>query len=397
MRYLLTSLLLVASALTAAAQHDFPGAWQIAAQMAPGWNLGNTLEGCTDVHLDANTGIDSETAWQPTPVTPQLIHYIRQLGFRSVRIPCNWVNGHISDSVRTTIDPQWLARVHEIVDYCISDSLYVVLNDHWDGGWLENQGFVPEADVAALTAKLKRLWTQIALSFCDYDHHLLFAGLNEPFHTESTDSVRASRLRVYEQAFIDAVRATGGNNRQRTLVVQGPQTDINATCQHYLRLPVDPVPDRLMLEVHYYDPWPFCGLDKDAEWGRIAYYYNKENYPADGERCPEWGDNGHAARQMQKLHDSFVSRGIPVIIGEYGAQWRQLPTAREQQLHDASVRAFFTDVTRSAVAAGCVPFVWDINAPRPSGTRGTMTIIDRSALSVFCQPALSGILEGCIR
>lgn len=391
MRLVTSLLLLLLAAAPAASQTEMPTAAQIAAQMAPGWNLGNTLEASHGVHLDANTGIETETAWQPTLTTPQLIHYVRQLGFRSVRIPCNWVNGHITDSLHTTIDPQWLARVREIVDCCISDSLYVVLNDHWDGGWLENQGFAPGVDVPALARKLQRLWTQIALYFRDYDHHLLFAGLNEPFHDESTDSVKVARLLIYEQAFIDAVRATGGNNRQRTLVVQGPQTDINATCQHFHTLPVDPVPQRLMLEVHYYDPWNFCGLDRDADWGKAAYYYNKVNYPSAGDRCPTWGDNGHAARQMQKLQAQFVSRGTPVIIGEYGALWRQLPTEREQQLHDASIRAFFADVTRSAIACGCVPFVWDINVPRPSGTRGTMTVLDRSVLQVYCQPALDGI------
>jgi len=161
---------------------------ELAKLMYPGWNLGNTLEGANGNYTDQNMGVGTETHWQNTKTTQEVINYVKSLGFRSVRIPCNWVNGHIIDSSNSTIDPAWIARVKDIVDYCIISGLYVVLNDHYDGGWIESDGFssLDESHVAAKEAKLKRIWTQIAEAFKHYDEHLLFAGLNEPFHDRGT-------------------------------------------------------------------------------------------------------------------------------------------------------------------------------------------------------------------
>ena len=200
---------------------------EIAYEMMPGWNLGNTLEsGNGNSQNYKNSGLSTETSWQKTPTTKAVIDYVKAQGFRSVRIPCAWVMGHISDATTYTIDPQWMARVKEVVDYCIDNGLYVVINDHWDGGWLQENisatGTAKEKNKEVLTA----IWKQIAEYFCDYDEHLLFAGLNEP---DCGDQNKTNALQKYEQAFIDAVRATGGNNAKRTLVVQGPSTNIDNT------------------------------------------------------------------------------------------------------------------------------------------------------------------------
>ena len=160
-------------------------ATEVINDMAPGWNLGNTLEGVatwagTDF-LNNKGGLGAETSWQDTKTTQEIIDYVKSLGFKSVRIPCAWVYGHISNATTYEIDSQWMTRVKEVVDYCIRDGLYVVLNDHWDGGWLENH--IADTDAATIKKNktiLTALWTQIANVFKDYDEHLLFAGLNEP-------------------------------------------------------------------------------------------------------------------------------------------------------------------------------------------------------------------------
>lgn len=203
---------------------QLPNATEIAPKMYPGWNLGNTLEGGgTDNVYTNNGGLGAEKAWQGTTTTQAIIDFVAAQGFKSVRIPASWVMGHIIDADELTIDPIWMTRVKEIVDYCINDGLYVLLNDHWDGGWIQGtfKTDISEPTVVANCEKMKKLWTQIAEAFKDYDEHLLFAGLNEP-EAEKEDQIKV--LMTYEQAFIDAVRATGGNNASRTLVVQGPKT-----------------------------------------------------------------------------------------------------------------------------------------------------------------------------
>ena len=228
-RNLLCASLLMVSNLVSA---QLPTASEIAAKMYPGWNLGNTMEANNNgTVFTNNVGLSGETSWQSTKTSKEVIDYVKSLGFKSVRIPCNWVCGHISNAADNTIDAEWMARVKEIVDYCVDAGLYVVLNDHYDGGWVETSfGSLDEATVSANCLVMNQIWTQIANTFKDYDEHLLFAGLNEP----NVDNQSKTDVLVrYEQAFIDAVRATGGNNASRTLIVQGPSTDIEKTEKYF--------------------------------------------------------------------------------------------------------------------------------------------------------------------
>ena len=270
--------LLLAGSLTTAFAQDHPGmktmdltAAQMAHYMAPGWNLGNTLEaGSYDNNFTAVAGISSETAWQPTKTTQQVLDAVKANGFNSVRIPCAWVMGHIADKAAMTIDPSWMSRVKEIIDYCINAGLYVIINDHWDGGWLEYDGFTTEADVSAKKEQLRKLWTNIANALKDYDERVIFAGLNEPGVGGASSDAKGSlmlgnpwspsdadlkkftdRLVEYENVFVDAVRATGGNNAKRVLVVQGPMTNIGHTVKHFDASRInDTAKDRLMVEIH---------------------------------------------------------------------------------------------------------------------------------------------------
>ena len=376
---------------------QLPDAATIAAKMYPGWNLGNTLEGGDNKNNWTNNGgVGAERAWQSTLTSQKIIDFVKSQGFKSVRIPCAWVMGHVTDADQVTVDAAWMARVKEIVDYCVNDGLYVLLNDHWDGGWLENNfNDTSEAAITANSAKLKLLWTQIAEAFKDYDEHLLFGGLNEP---NANNQVKTKALLRYEQAFIDAVRATGGNNATRTLVVQGPETSIENSCKWLdVSTLTDPAAGRLMVEVHYYTPPQFTGVWK-ADNDHWLYFWGAANHVPSGSytkyNCT-WGEESYLRDQFQMMKDNFVDRGYPVILGEYGANWRQLSNTSMQKKHDASILLFHKTVNEEAVKRGMIPFVWDINQPNRNGEEGIMCVIDRSACKVFDTNAMQGITNGC--
>lgn len=363
-------------------EYSFRTAKAVAKDMYPGWNLGNTMEATGD-------GLAAETAWQTTRTTREIIAYVKAQGFKSVRIPCSW-DIH---SANGKIDAEWLGRVKDIVDYCIDEGLYVMLNDHWDGGWIEILGFSKSADryeavdeetVIEKTARLKDIWTQIANAFQNYDEHLLFAGLNEPFQEYNLFHDKHQQLTPvlmrYNQAFVEAVRATGGNNAKRVLIVQGPSTNIDSTVK-YFSMPTDEAQNALMCEVHYYSPWNFCG-------GTGDYYWGKAQGDSDTEEAME--------REFKQMYDKFVVKDIPVIIGEYSAKWRDLSSkpGEDQAKHDASIKAWFKAVNLYCGNFGMIPFVWDINVADRNGADGVMTIINRKNLSVFNTAALDGIKEG---
>ncbi len=362
-------------------------AMQVAEQMAPGWNLGNTLEAGNNAYNYKNSGIGTETSWQPTKTSQAVIDYVKSLGFRSIRIPCAWVMGHISNASNYTIDPRWMGRVKEVVDYCINAGLYVILNDHWDGGWLENNIANNDASLKAKNHEvLKSIWTQIAETFKDYDEHLLFAGLNEP---NADNQAATDNLLAYEQTFIDAVRATGGNNARRILVVQGPNTDIDMTNNYYKKLPNDIVENKLMMEVHYYTPWQFCGMTKDESWGKYMLYWGNENRVSGSQRNYANGE-AEMERQFKKMKTKFIDKGIPVIIGEYGVNWKTVSGANEsQEKHDASVKLYFKMLNKYTMQMGMVPYVWDINYTG----HPTMTIINRKNCSIYANCMMDGIRE----
>ena len=392
MKKLILAVTLAAATVTATAADGLDKtAAQLAAEMGPGWNLGNTLEATRNwvgATLWNNLGgVESETAWQSTRTTPELIDLLKEQGFRSVRIPVAWAFGHISNPANHTIDAAWMARVREVVDYCIDRDMYVVLNDHWDGGWLENN--IKESDPAKIERQkliLERLWTQIATEFRDYDEHLLFAGLNEP---NADDAATTAKLLAYEQVFVDAVRDTGGNNLRRALVVQGPNTDFTKSHQYYDTFPTDVTPDRLMFEVHYYTPWQFCGMDKDESWGKYVNYWGEGNIPTGTKRGY---NNGEAEmdRLFGLMKAKYTDKGIPVIIGEYSAMQKNVSGAGEDQaMHDASVVAYYKRLNTWCRDSGMVPFAWDTN----SCTRPTSTIIDRRNLRVYNEPVMAAIRE----
>ena len=368
-------------------------AQEVAQRMMPGWNLGNTLEGNISWGsnpaklFENNGGLAAETAWQGTKTTQAVIDYVKSLGFRSVRIPCAWVWGHIADADNYTIDAAWMNRVKEIVDYCIKADLYVLLNDHWDGGWLDDNLTATGAQKEKNKTVLAAIWTQIATTFKDYDDHLVFAGQNEPPIDKESD---VSKLVEYQQTFIDAVRATGGNNEKRLLVVQGPSTDAEKACKWLAdKMPTDPS-GKLAVEIHFYYPWNFWGMDKDENWGNMFYYWGKDNHVSGSKHNATWGEESQMTAIADNLKAKFVDKGYPVINGEYGVIWRTVSGANEsQEKHNASIKYYYKYMNQMCMERGIVPMAWDTNS---TGTN-QMTIVNRKNLTIYNPYMMDGIHE----
>jgi len=352
--------------MSASAKSELSTAQHIASKMGVGWNLGNTLE-----------AIGGEGAWGAGHTSQQLIDSVKAAGFNTVRLPVSWFIH--SDTVASVIDNEWIARVKEIVDYCIKDDMYVIINMHWDKGWLERR--VDKANQGVVNKRQRAYWTQIANYFKGYDEHLLFASANEP---SAHDSIQMSVLLSYHQTFIDAVRATGGNNSSRTLIFQGPSTDVEATYKLMKTMPKDKIADRLMAEVHYYTPFQFCLMDNDANWGKMFYYWGKGNHSTtDVAHNATWGEESDVDKYFGMMKEQFVDKGIPVIIGEYGAGKRKLGTPLEQELNNASVESFYKCVVRSTVSKGLIPICWDV--PGWLFNRSTGAILDRGIINAINQ------------
>ena len=263
--------------------------------------------------------------------------------------------------------------------------MYVIVNIHWDGGWLENN--VTEAKKVDNNAKQKAFWEQIATHLRGFDEHLLFASANEPNVDNAT---QMAVLTSYHQTFIDAVRSTGGKNANRTLIVQGPSTDIEKTNKLMLTLPTDKVASRMMVEVHYYTPYQFCLMDKDADWGKMFYYWGANYHSTtDTARNATWGEEADLDKFFLSMKTQFVSKGIPVILGEFGAIRRDL-SGDDLTLHLNSRAYYLKYVVKQAKANGLIPFYWD------AGNMGvnTMSLFNRTNNTVYDQQALTALQDG---
>ena len=346
---------------------------ELASKINLGWNLGNTLE-----------AIGGETNWGNPKASKTLIDFVKSKGFNAVRLPCSW--NQYANNETAKIGDQWLNRVKEVVQYCVDNDMYVLLNIHWDQGWLDSNIKVEKMEETA--AKQKAFWQQIATHLRDFDEHLMFASANEPPVENATEM---SVLNSYHQTFIDAVRSTGGRNSYRVLVVQGPSTDMSKTNTLMNSLPTDEIADRLMVEVHYYTPWQFCGLTEDASWGDMYYYWGEGYHSStDPERNPTWGEESEVDTQFASMKAKFVDHGIPVVLGEYGAIRRTTLTGNDLALHLAARAYYVKYVTQVAIENGLLPFYWDEGALG----NNTFGVINRYNNTVFDEQMLNAILEG---
>jgi len=361
---------------------DLPTAKSIAAEMGMGWNNGNNLEVPKD-----------PTLWGNALPTQALIDSVKAAGFKTIRLPCAWYSHTQSDSL--TIKPEWMAQVKQIVDYCIKDSLFVVLNSHWDMGWLESRIDTTKAVKELVNRRQGAYWRQIATTFKDYDRHLLLASANEPGMQDAYGAAfgadRIAVLNLYHQTFIDTVRATGGNNATRTLILQGPHTDIEVSKANWTTLPTDKVAGRLMAEMHFY-PYQFALMEDDADWGKVFWYWGKNNLSTgtDSDRNTTWCGEAFVDSQFTILKRLYVDKGIPVILGEFGAIKRTTLSGDTLKRHIASRRSFYEYVVNSSLSHGIIPIAWD------AGNLGdkTMSVFDRKTAKIFDLGLLNAMRAG---
>ncbi len=339
-------------------------ATELAKNMTMGINIGNTLE-----------AIGGENAWGNPNISQTFVNALKNYGFNTVRLPCSY--DQYANQVTGEISADWLNRVKEVVQYCINADLYVVLNIHWDGGWLDAN--INATNQEETIAKQKAFWEQIATKLRDFDERLMFAGSNEP-PVENPSQMNI--LLSYHQTFIDAVRSTGGRNSYRVLVVQGPSTDIEKTYDLMNTLPKDKLSNKLMAEVHYYTPYQFTLMNEDASWGNMFYYWGADYHSTtDPSRNATWGEEADMERFFALTKSQFVNKGIPVILGEFGAYKRS--NIPDQALHNSSVEYFNHYVVKTALKNGLIPYYWD-----------TGGMINRSNGGVKDRGVLDALLSG---
>lgn len=288
--------------------------------MGNGINLGNTLEACdNNVGIKTNTPLSYETHWGQPKTTQAMIDGMKAAGFDTIRIPVAWMTNatHLYEG-DYTIDADYMDRVEEVVRYARKAGMYVIVNDHWDGGWYGMFGSESAETRALAMEAYKGMWQQIAERFRDYSDYLIFESANEELGTRFdensalycsdsvvtylTDDERYALTNEINQTFVDVVRATGGNNATRLLLIAGYGTNIDQTCDDRFQMPKDTAVSKLMVSVHYYDPWSYCGASSAAsatKWGKVSDY--------------EYMD-----QQLAKM-TKFTEAGYGVVIGEYGA------------------------------------------------------------------------------
>ncbi len=349
---------------SAAVQYDGDftvGVSDVAAAMGAGWNLGNQLEASIG-------GMPDETAWSNPVITQELISAVADAGFSSIRVPVSYLD-KIDDDNGYAIDTAWLDRVEEVVQYCYNEGLYVIINIHGDGYYTVDHGWLLCADdnQDEICEKYEAVWKQIAERFAKYDEHLIFESMNEEFNNTYTDPdpTAYANINKYNQIFVDTVRSTGEKNTHRWLLVPGWNTDINYTLGDYgFEMPTDANcsagESRMMLSVHYYTPWDYCGTEemKGYLWGEYGGNLIKQ-YRFPKMARPNWGDEAYLDDLFQQLHDKYVANDIPVVIGEYGAidKSTAVPDFGGQIQGN---RAYFNGyVAGKAASLGIIPMYWD--------------------------------------
>ena len=276
-----------------------PSVGSAAVMPMPGLNLGNTLE----------------STWGYTPPTKALIDGIANAGFKTLRVPCAWN----WNSTNGTINAAYMQQVTNVVDWALADGMYVIINDHWDDGWFERNDF--NSYNSNLNSKLIGIWTQVANRFKWYDSdRLSFACTNEP---GTSNQAQTNVLYQYYQNWVNAMRANGGGNAVRWLVVQAPSPwDWSVLLNYGLNMPADPA-RKLMIETHTYDPGEFTVQGADEDWREMTYFWGS-GYHVSGNLAYRNSNSGmeetYLQAQFAKLKTNFADRGYPVLLGEWCAQ-----------------------------------------------------------------------------
>lgn len=354
---------------------------QITEAMGLGWNLGNQLEA-------SSGGLPSETCWGNPEITKELIDTIKAQGFKTVRIPVSYLD-MIGDGPDYKIDTDWLDRVQEVVDYVVNNDMFAIVNMHGDGYYTVDHSWLLCAEDDDKQTEIKdkygKVWTQIADRFKDYDQHLIFESMNEEFNNDygKPDEKAYDNINAYNQIFVDSVRATGSNNEKRWLLLPGWNTNIEYTAgdDYNFKIPTDngckADGKRIMISVHYYDPFNFT-IDENktakTQWGKYAV----KNYD-------NWGQEDYVDSQMALLNEKFVSQGYPVVIGEFGAQDKTEKFADYNEFR----RYWAEYLIKAAKKNGVVCVYWDNGY---NGNKG-FGIIDRNSLEITQPDLIAGMMR----
>jgi endoglucanase len=331
-------------------------AQEIVYNMQFGWNLGNTLD-ATHWNDDQNAGLTTETGWGQPKTTQEMIKGLKNLGIKTIRIPVSWHN-HISDN-NYSIDSSWMSRVKQIVDWAYNEEMYVIINIHHDNYNSKNnnfkygKGFYPSEEYKTESLKfITRVWEQICQTFNEnYDDRLVFEVLNEPrlqgdahewgYQSSCATCKEAMNvLNEFNQAALDTIRASGGNNANRLVMIPSIAASPDHAFSSDFKMPTDSAENALALSVHMYTPYDFAmgvpGGEKftSGHKGTLDYYFNK-------------------------LNNLYVSKGIPVVIGEMGA------TNKDNLEDRAAWFGYFVQHSRKYGITACV---WDNGVAEPSKT-----------------------------
>ena len=301
--------------------------------------------------------------------------------------------GQVGPAPDYTVDTAWLDRVQQVVDWALADDMYAVINIHHDGGddpqggtWIDCTATGEQQ--AAIQAKFRRIWEQVADRFRDYDQHLVFEGMNEIHEHGNWNTPKdfgvMKNVNAYNQIFVDTVRASGGENPDRILIASGYNTNISITTDKAQgwQLPKDPADHRLMVSLHYYDPYDFT-INSDPKsgvwaWGAKAL--------AAGDKADDWFTEKTIDASMEKLYDKFAKKGVPFFIGEYGA----IDKTKINKKNQAYRESWYRYVTKDVKANGGVPVVWDNGAPNED----TFTFVDRKKNAVGDKRLLKAVKDG---
>lgn len=328
--------------------------------MQIGWNLGNTFEAYDCTWLSDK--MQYETAWQSAKTTREIIDTVHDAGFDSLRLPVSWHN-HVDGSY--TIDEEWMNRVNEIVDICMDLDMYVILNTHHDIS--KDYIYPTKADYDRSEKFLTAIWSQLAERYKDYDEKLIFESMNETrlvgtnvewwLDPNSSDCKEAvACINDLNQAFVDTVRQSGGNNAKRFLVIPGYCSSLDGITNAGFVIPTDSAnaDPHLILVVHAYTPYNFAlNLSGTDQWSSSTL-----------------GDTSDLVNMVKKLKSTYIDKGIPVIIDEFGALDKN---------NNTDARTDFAGYyVKLAKNFGMPCFWWDNH--NMSGSGEQFTLLDRNSL-----------------
>jgi|GEM_PF-1717719 len=359
-------------------------AWDIVNDMRVGWNLGNTLDAYGDTPEGfswlgdgtfAGTSVtEMETAWLgegAVAATQELFDTLKEAGFNTVRIPVTWYKA--ADAANDyKIREDWMARVKEIVDFAVVNDMYIILNTHHE----ESLFKVLDREMKEFDSlrAFELIWKQIAEVFRDYDEKLIFEGLNEPrtrgSRSEWVGGTREERLNIntYHQLFVDTVRATGGNNAYRVLMVAPYGANSETAAMKDLKIPKDTVPDRIIVSIHAYTPWEFA-LRNDE--GAVDTWSRNNR-----------SDTSPIHHMFNRIYDAFIHDGIPVIMGEMGAMNR----------NNTEDRADWAEFYVSTAKKFGIPCIWWDNG-EVEGDAELFGLIDRATNEFFYPEIVEALMK----